>query len=67
MCTPREMCPECLRYVALRRHGELCEHRDRNGGLCPASGLTVAEAKREIARSVAEFRRHAMRRAVARE
>ena len=55
---PRAKCPECYRDVALRRGSELREHRSdpNEPDLCPASGLTVEQAEREIADSIARFR-----------
>lgn len=37
---PRAFCPTCSREVAVRTGGQLREHRDHGGDLCPASGMT---------------------------
>lgn len=45
MRLPRETCPRCGREVAIRKNGELREHRPVvrvDGRLCEASGWTRA-------------------------
>jgi hypothetical protein len=44
---PRAVCPTCGQEVALRRGGELREHRPE-GTLCPASGYTVEQVEQKI-------------------
>lgn len=46
----RARCPMCLHDIAVRRGGELPEHRDDTGDPCPASGMTVDEAERATLR-----------------
>jgi len=48
---PRGLCSWCRREVALRRDGQLREHRVAEGHhnlLCPASGLTVDQAAEKV-------------------
>lgn len=58
---PRGTCPTCSADVALRTGGQLREHRADHGDvavspLCPASGLTIAQAQAKIDAELSRLR-----------
>lgn len=59
---PRATCPTCGVDVALRRGGQLREHRDERGCICVASGLTPTEVERHIDAEVDGLRAFSRRR-----